>query len=84
MYEIRRLSELLLQAQDQQQLQRTQHEHQRLLLHNSCSELQSEVSALQAALVESKNEAEVLRAHLAEAEVLCPQLLHKFSRMLLR
>ncbi len=61
---------LLLQSQEQQRLHRIQHEQERLLLQRSCNEFQSEVKALQNALLSSQSELEVLRARVAEAEVL--------------
>lgn len=60
-----------LQSQEQQRLQQTQHEQQRLLLQRSCNELQSEVKALQDALLSRQSELEMLRARVAEAEVPC-------------
>ena len=70
--------QLLLQQQQQQQhLLISQHDQQRSLLQRSCSELQAELLLLQAALNDSRSEAELLRARVAEVEVsiACPLFL---------
>ncbi len=63
------MSGLLLQSREQQCLQQIQNDQQRLLLQRSCDELQSEVKALQDALLSRQSELEMLRARVAEAEV---------------
>lgn len=74
------VSGLLLQSREQQRLQQIQHDQQRLLLQRSCDELQSEVKALQDALLSRQSELEMLRARVAEAEVSClPAHLFLFS-----
>jgi molecular chaperone GrpE (heat shock protein) len=74
------VSVLLLQSREQQRLQQIQQDQQRLLLQRSCDELQSEVKALQDALLSRQSELEMLRARVAEAEVPClPAHLFLFS-----
>ncbi len=72
--EVRHLRDALLQTQNQQRLQQRQHELQRSLLQNSCSELQAEVEVLRAALITSNSDADILRARVSEAEVSSLQL----------
>jgi hypothetical protein len=65
------LQALLTHSQEQHRQQIVQHEQQCSLLQLSCQELEAEAASLRASVADSRFEAELLRARVAEVEVSC-------------